>query len=153
MATALLASVGWFCTTLFVHDLLKRALGLPADAGYRDNHPHMMLAYLLPMVIPIPSFTVSALYTVESWWRNHREWAARLAYGTLSLALFFWCWWNLRTLLGDEPRDQFTGYGVPTAVPTDTVQAAAYASICFPLAIACACLLLAMLRRPAARDA
>lgn len=137
-----LANFAWLVTTIIIHDLLKRALGLPADAGYRDSSEDMMAAVILPLVIPIAPVVVAALFGVEIWWQNQRTLRARLGYCAVSLALLFWCWWNLKTSLSYGFQNRFHGYRI-----ADTVQAAAYASLGFPLAVACACLLIATLRR------
>ena len=148
LGVAFLESLAWFSTTVVMHDLLKRALSLPADAGYRDGPEDMMAAMLLPFFMFIPLIVAGALQGIEVWWRNQRELHARLAYLALSGLLSFWCWWSLNTSLSYGYGNHFHGYRI-----TDTVQAAAYASICFPFAVACACVLLAMLRRAPASDA
>ena len=144
IGVAFVANFAWFVTTILIHDLLKRALSLPADAGYRDGPEDMMAAVMLPLVIPIAPVVVAALFGVEIWWQNQRTLRARLGYCAVSLALLFWCWWNLKASLSYGYQNRFYGYRI-----TDTVQAAAYASLGFPLAVACACLLLAVLRRAA----
>lgn len=137
-----LANFAWFLTTLLIHDLLKRALGLPADAGYRDSGEDVVAAVMLPLVIPVTPVVVATLFGIEVWWRSRRILCARVGYCVLSLMLLLWCWWSLQTSLSYGYQNQFHGYRI-----TDTVQAAAYAANPFPIALACACLLSALLRR------
>ena len=139
--------IAWFGTTLLIHDLLKRALEIPADAGYRDGDEDMAYAMLLPFFLLVPFIVARVLWGIEVWWRNGRQLPARLVYLALSLALLIWSWWSLNTSLSYGFQNRFHGYRI-----TDTIQAAAYASIGFPLALACACVLLALLRRAPVGD-
>ena len=146
LGVAFLMSLAWFFTTLLIHDLIKRMLGLPADAGYRDGREDMMSAVMLPFFAFVPLILSGAFIAAENLWRRRSIRQTRVIYGALSLALLFWCWWSLRVSLSYGYGNRFHGYAI-----TDTIQAAAYASICFPFALACACLLLSIMRRAPAQ--
>ena len=140
-ALAVVLAIFWAATTLIFHRLLLNNFGLPDDAGYFDAHRDIMTIYLLPYVTCVTPLVSSALFGIESLWRRHLIFWSRLSYGALSGALLFWCEWSLQTDLDNGHR--FYRFGAPV----DSVQAAAYAAVLFPFAIACVCVLLAMMRR------
>ncbi len=144
---AFLVSLVWFLTTLAFHCLALRTFDLPNDAGYRDGDEDMMSAYLLPLVCGMPLWITLTALCIENSWRRALFLRARLICCAFSALLLLWCWWSLQTSLSYGYQNRFHGYRI-----TDTVQAAAYAAIAFPFTVACACLLLAFLRRADASD-
>ena len=141
LGATLVLSAGWLLTTLVFHRLLLQFFYLPADGVYYGAHKDVLTAYLLPLLTCVWPLCATALCAIESLWRDNFIRRARLAYLGLGLALAFWCHWSLQTNLNNGHR--FYVYGVPA----DSVQAAAYASVLFPLAVAVACVLVAGLRR------
>lgn len=141
LGAAVALSAGWLLTTLIFHRLLLRVFHLPPDGGYYGAHKDVLTAYLLPLITCVWPLSASALCAIEGFWLNKSLWRARLAYLGLGAALAFWCHWSLQTNFNNGHRFYFYG------TPTDSVQAAAYASILFPLAVAASCVLLAFLRR------
>ena len=143
LGATLVLSAGWLLTTLVFHRLLLRVFHLPPDGLYYGAHKDVLTAYLLPLLTCLWPLTASALCTIESLWRDNLIQRARLSYFGLGLALAIWCRWGLQTDLNNGHRFYFYG------APADSVQAAAYASILFPLAVAVVCVLVAGLRRTA----
>ena len=141
LCATLVLSAGWLLTTLVFHRLLLQFFYLPATDSYYGAHKDVTTAYLLPLLTCVWPLCASALCAIENFWRAHLIKRARLSYLGVGLALAFWCRWSLQTNLNNGHRFYFYG------VPADSVQAAAYASILFPLAVAVACVLLAGLRR------
>lgn len=141
LGAAIVLSAVWIFTTLAFHRLLLQTFGLPDDAGYYGAHQDVMTVYLLPLITCVWPLAASALCAIEGFWLDKFIWRARLAYLGVGLSLILWCRWSLQTSLNNGHR--LYNYGAPT----DTIQAAAYASILFPLAVATVCVLLAMLRR------
>ena len=134
-------AISWSATTLIFHRLLRENFALPADAGYFEGHRDIMTIYLLPYITCVPPLISSALFAIETLWRRGLVAWARLFYGALSAALLCWCWWSLQTNLNTGQHSYKFG------APSDTIQAAAYASILFPLALVCAGVLIGLLRR------
>ena len=141
LVAAISLSAAWLLTTLIFHRLLLQFFALPADAGYYGAHQDVTTIYLLPLLTCVWPLTASALCAIEGLWLDKFIWRARLAYLGVGFSLLLWCRWSLQTNLNNGHRLYDFG------APTDTIQAAAYASICFPLAVALCCLLLAVLRR------
>ena len=141
----MLFGAAWLLTTLIFDHLLRRIFRLPAGAGYPGEQQDVLTVYLLPLITCVWPLVASALFGIERLWRTRLVGRARVCYGALSVALIFWCRWSLQTILSH-------GYGFhanPFGLPADSVQAVAYASALFPFATACACALLACLRRAA----
>ena len=138
-----LLGAAWLATTFILHQLLLRILDLPGDSGYRDQTEMLMGAYLLPFIFGLPLWVTAALWSIESCWQHGLVARARFSYCGLSLALVLWCCWSLRVNLLSDHGNIFPGYGIPS----NTVQAAAYAASAFPLALALGCLLIAIARR------
>ena len=141
LVATLVLSAGWLLTTLVFHRLLLQFFYLSADGVYYGAHKDVTTAYLLPILTCVWPLCASALCVIENFWREHHIKRARLGYLGVGVALAFWCRWSLEVNLNNGHRFYFYG------VPTDSVQAAAYASVLFPLAVAVACVLLAGLRR------
>ena len=141
LVAAIALGAAWLLTTLIFHRLLLQIFALPEDAGYYGAHQDVTTVYLLPLITGVWPLTASALCAIESFWPGKRIWRARLAYSGVAFSLMLWCRWSLQTDLNTGHRLYYYG------APTDTIQAAAYASICFPLAVAAVCVLLAVLRR------
>ena len=131
----------WLLTTLVFHRLLLQIFALSDDAGYYGAHKDVLTVYLLPLLTCLWPLAAGALCAIEKLWRAQQTGRARLAYFGLGLSLLLWCRWTLQTSLNNGHR--FYAYGAPA----DTIQAAAYASVLFPLGVAVACVLLAFLRR------
>ena len=141
LGATLVLSAGWLLTTLVFHRLLLQFFYLPADGVYYSAHKAVLTAYLLPLLTCIWPLCAGALCAIEGLWRDKCVGRARLAYMGLGVALAIWCYWSLQTNLSNGQRFYFYG------APADSVQAAAYASVLFPLAVAVVCVLLALLRR------
>ena len=141
LGAAILLGAAWLLTTVVFHRLLRQMFALPDDAGYYGAHKDVTTVYLLPLLTCIWPLSASALCAIEGLWMDKFIWRARLAYLGLGFSLLYWCGWSLQTDLNNGNR--LYHYGAPT----DTIQAAAYASICFPIAVATVCVLLALLRR------
>ena len=133
-AIAFLVSAAWFVTTLAFDLLLTKLLKLPAAADSFDR----TTSYLLPQVFSIPLWIANAIFSCESKWKHQLFVRARWGYCALGGALLLWSYFVM--LIGPN-RNYRT--------PADTMEGAAYASILFPLALAGACFLLAIARRPA----
>ena len=142
---ALLAAIGlgtaWLITTIAFHRLLRETFALSADGDYYGAQKDVLTIYLLPLITCVWPLVAGALCAIEGFWLSKLIWRARLAYVGLGFSLLLWCHWSLQTDLNSGNR--LYNYGAPK----DTIQAAAYASICFPLAVATICVLLALLRR------
>ena len=141
LGAAISLSAAWLLTTLIFHRLLRQLFALPEDAGYYGAHQDVTTIYLLPLITCVWPLSASALCAIEGLWLDKPIWRARLAYCGVAFSLIFWCRWSLQTNLNNGERLYHLG------APADTIQAAAYASILFPLAVALCCLLLAVLRR------
>lgn len=127
-----LVSVAWFITTLAFDLLATKLLKLPAATDSFDR----TTAYLLPQIFAVPLWIANAIFNCESQWNCRIFARARLIYCILGGALLLWSYFVM--LIG--PNHNYRR-------PVDTMEGASYASIFFPLALACACLLLALLRR------
>lgn len=132
-----LVSVAWFVTTLAFDLLLTKLLKLPAAADSFEKTAF----YLLPQVFSIPLWIANAIFSCESKWKHQIFVGARLAYCALGGALLLWSYFVMLIV----PNRNYKA-------PADTMESAAYASMLFPLALACACFLLAIARRPVANS-
>ena len=141
LIAALLMGAAWLLTTLIFHRLLRQTFGLSADAGYYGAQKDVLTVYLMPLIACVWPLVAGALCAIEGFWWDKLIWRARLSYAGLGFSLLLWCRYSLQTNLNNGHRFYFYG------APTDTIQAAAYASVCFPLAVAATCVLLALLRR------